>query len=380
MGFKDRYFELSFKNILLLLFFWLMIGYPLGTVTLIWPVRWVTNYAIEQNWTQSTQDLIVKVIIGILVILSFLFALMATRRFINMERGFRKVFYIFFFIVVSGFCVWLWTNPKLIQSDTRTTSIVGSNNTEFVFGPYPDEYDLQRLKDSNYTAVISLLHEAVVPFEPKLLNDEKENCEEVGIQLINIPMLPWISENESALKKLEDFALNNKGKFYLHCYLGKDRVNLAKRIIETANAEIKIKSQLQARSITDLSKFERGEIIKLDENVYVTPYPTDDEFLGYVLNGSFKNIISLFDPKNPKDTLWTNKEKKLCQTFKIPLQFFPFDEPRPAKKKLESLTKLALESEHPLLIHGYASDSPQVKSFVEYYNSSKEKNLIKTKK
>jgi hypothetical protein len=237
-----------------------MIGYFLGTVTLIWPVRWATNFAIEQKWSQSNQDLLVKGIIGLLIIISFVFSLLFLKQFIIAKSVVKKSLLISMLLILSGFCVWLWSNPKLIQSDTHTTSIITDINTEFVFGQYPDEYDLQMLKKKNYTAIISLLHEAVVPFEPKLLNEEKINCSNVGIQLINIPMLPWISKNEAALQKLKDIAQNFKGKYYIHCYLGKDRVNLAKRIIETSNSTVKINSELKARSITDLEKFERGEI------------------------------------------------------------------------------------------------------------------------
>lgn len=370
MGINNKFFELKFKNIFLLLFFWLMLGYFLGTLTLIWPVRWATNYSIEQKWSQSNQDLLVKGIIVLLIIISFIISFLFTKAFINAKSRIKKYLSVLALITLSGFCVWLWSNPKLIQSDTQTSSIM-KENTEFVFGPYPDEYDLQRLKINNFTAVISLLHEAVVPFEPNLLKDEIVNCSNAGIKFINVPMLPWISQNEAALQKLKDIAQNFKGKYYIHCYLGKDRVNLAKRIIETSNSAVKINSELKARSITDLEKFERGEIIKLDSDIYLTPYPTDDEFTGYILNGSFRNIISLFNPDNPTDTLWTNKEKLLCQTFKISLRFFPMDENQPSKKKFEMLSKIIAESERPILIHSYFSDSPNIKSFISYYNSMK---------
>lgn len=370
MGFTKRFFKISIKSIFYLLLSWLSLGYFLGTLTLIGPVRWATNYAIELNWSQSDQDLLVKGIIVVLVIISFISALFVTRLLVLTQGHFKKFLIFFVLAVLSGFSVWLWINPKLIQADIKSTAVVKNDHTEFVFGQYPDEYELQELKRNNFTAVISLLHEAVVPFEPKLLKDEIEACERVGIELINIPMLPWISSNESSLNKLRSLSQNARGKYFVHCYLGKDRVNLAKRIIEITNSSVKIESNLNARSIEELAKFERGEIIKLEDGVYVTPYPTDDEFTGYILNGSFKNIVSLFNPEDPADTSWTNKETKLCSTFNIPLLYYPLTERNSGKARLAALAGKIREMDRPILIHAYFSDSSPVKKFINYYNSS----------
>ncbi|PKL83709.1 MAG: hypothetical protein CVV24_03745 [Ignavibacteriae bacterium HGW-Ignavibacteriae-3] len=370
MGFGKRFFEINIKSIFYLLLSWLSLGYFLGTLTLIGPVRWAINYAAEHNWAQSDQDLLVKGIIVGLVIISFISALFVTRLLVLSEGYFKKFLVFFVLAALSGFSVWLWVNPKLIQADIKNTAVVKNDGTEFVFGQYPDEYELRELKKNNFTAVISLLHEAVVPFEPKLLKDEIEACERVGIELINIPMLPWISSNEGALNELRALSQSARGKYFVHCYLGKDRVNLAKRIIEITNSSAKIASNLNSRSIEELGKFERGEIIKLEEGVYVTPFPTDDEFVGYILNGSFKNIVSLFNPEDPADTSWTNKETKLCSTFDIPLHYYPLTERTSGKTRLAKLAEKIGEMDRPVLIHAYFSDSPYVKKFIDYYNSS----------
>ena len=75
-----------------------------------------------------------------------------------------------------------------MRSETRAGS-------SFTFGPYPTEDRLAALERDGYTAVISLLHPAVVPFEPKLIADETAAAERVGIEFIHLPMLPWIADN-----------------------------------------------------------------------------------------------------------------------------------------------------------------------------------------
>jgi len=48
-----------------------------------------------------------------------------------------------------------------------------ANRKQGNFGPYPTYEELRKLQDDGYTAVVSLLHPAVVPFEPKLISDER---------------------------------------------------------------------------------------------------------------------------------------------------------------------------------------------------------------
>ncbi|MEK6552180.1 MAG: hypothetical protein AABZ54_01850, partial [Bacteroidota bacterium] len=74
--------------------------------------------------------------------------------------------------------------------------------------------------------------------------------------------------------------------------------------------------------------------IKLEKDVYFTPFPTDDEFLGYILNGSFKNVISLLDPKDAEDLKLIAKEKKFFETFKISFENYPIRPNNINKKEL----------------------------------------------
>ena len=87
-----------------------------------------------------------------------------------------------------------------------------------------------QLKREGFT-IVSLLHPAVVPFEPKLISDEKKLAESIGVPLIHVPMLPWVSGNQEALATIRQLAADRTRHFYVHCYLGQDRVRVVRHAI-----------------------------------------------------------------------------------------------------------------------------------------------------
>ena len=170
-------------------------------------------------------------------------------------------------------------------------------NSRFTFGSYPSKEELMQLKEEGYETIITLLHPAVTPFEPVLLKEEEKLCKEAGIKLLSIPMLPWISENEEAIEKIKQIALKPTGKYYVHCYLGKDRVNVVKRLITSfsENKQVKFNDKENARSLDNLKMMERGPVSKLGIGIYYSPYPTDEEYMGYVIAAGVQQVISLMD-------------------------------------------------------------------------------------
>ncbi|MBI5730531.1 MAG: hypothetical protein HY963_05275 [Ignavibacteriales bacterium] len=176
MNFGKKYFSLSFKNISVFLLFWLMNGYALGTGLLIGPVRWVVDFSRTQNGSQLTEDIIIKIVMVFLVILSFIISLFMTRSFLRSDSILKRKVLFLFPLIFSAGAVWLWMNPSLMQKDRNISEAIAKNGSEFVFGSFPEEAKIRLLKERNFTAIISLMHEAVVPFESKLLEEEKESC------------------------------------------------------------------------------------------------------------------------------------------------------------------------------------------------------------
>jgi len=238
-------------------------------------------------------------------------------------------------------------------------SNIGSHGQtiEFVMGAYPDLKELRRLKEAGYVGVVSLLDELVVPAEPNLIKQENENAQKIGISLIRIPMLPWVSGNNESIEKIHKLAKEGKGKYFVHCYLGRDRVNVFRKIIKDMGAKSVSLQKEILRHIDDLPRFERGKYFKINSQVYLTPFPTDEEFFGYIVNGQFASVISLLDPKNPDDTTWIAKEKNILLRYGVHYVNLPVSD---AKNK--NAIKILLDSlpqiKKPYVIHKYNSEDP----------------------
>jgi len=363
--------ELSLKNIFLFLYYWLCLGFFLGTLVLMGPVRWLAVYSRAHDWSAPREKALVFLFIGILAVVSALCArLFALRTSASAAKPAKAAFAgaaLGLFLV----SLWFWMNPKLMIDKTMEVTFSNYSGTEFIFGPYPEKEKLLELKKEYYTAVISLLSPAVVPFEPALMGREAAAAKEAGIELISIPMLPWVSTNDHVEGRIEELVKRGGGKYYVHCYLGKDRVNIFKKLLSSKAAGAKITSQdpVGMRTLYDIKKFERGAIAILDRDVFFTPYPTDEEFFGYILNGSVKTLVSLLDPANKEDLPWITKEKAISVKYKM--KYANYSWKTMSAEKKEAATKEIMKLEKPAVIHAFLSQSPECVDFVDTYNRLK---------
>ncbi|MCP5061863.1 MAG: dual specificity protein phosphatase family protein, partial [Ignavibacteriae bacterium] len=321
---QQNFFKLTVKIIFLFSFVWFMVGFVLGTATLMGPVRWITNVLRSSSVDSSVENLLVNIVILLFVIISFILSLNIVKWFNNSSTLVKKVLLLGIPFLLSILTMWLWFSPRIMQFNS-IESTESFANIEFIFGAYPDETKMFELKNQNITGIISLLHEAVVPFEPKFLADEIELTNKLGLELIHLPMLPWVSENENSLAEISKIAREGNGKYYVHCYLGKDRVGVVRRVIKDILGEEKISGNVNQRKIDDFQNFERGKIIKLDEGVYLTPFPTDEEFFAFILNGSFKNVVSFLTKNIPDDVQWIEKEERILKAHNINYHYMPID-------------------------------------------------------
>lgn len=99
-------------------------------------------------------------------------------------------------------------------------------------GPYPHEKELRRLKRERYTLIISLL-DSRLPQERALLRLEQRMANKLGMTLISIPAgyLPLETpENQAAARQAGHILIGRSGsRTYMHCYLGRHRVEYVKR-------------------------------------------------------------------------------------------------------------------------------------------------------
>lgn len=372
--FSKVFFKPTPKNIFLFLVVFFSLGFSLGTFVLLFVVRQVVYFSSGQQLEQSTQDLYINIIIVIYLVISVILSIYLTKYIIKQSIYWLKATILTTLLAVSAFTLWLWLNPEIITTDNeKTIDSENINSAIFDFGAYPSKAQLTKLKKENYSAVISLMHPAVVPFEPKLIADEEVLVKEMGIAYIHIPMLPWVSSNEEALKKISEIIAKGKGKYFVHCYLGKDRVNVVKNFIKNQNGQITNEYVIpESRKLDGMKSFERGEIFKLDNGLYLIPYPTDEEFFGYLLSGSIKQIVSLLDPRNPDDTLVMHKEMKILSQYNIayknlPLPVEPYN-PDSALKIVEIIKTLP----KPMVVHAYFSDKYSAEAFKLTYLTRKQ--------
>jgi len=308
------------KRAILFLLLWLAIGFSVGTGTLLGPVRWVTILCRERGLGEGVEKAAVTAIIVLLVAVTACVALALTRVVLGSARLEVRLGIPALALAAAVSALALWMEPRMLaaRSGEETTS-----GPRFTFGPYPDEDRLLSLKRQGYTAVVPLLHPAVVPFEPRLLALEKAAAARVGIEVIHLPMLPWVSENLEALERIRTLAESGAGRYYVHCYLGRDRVHLVKRIVEASGAGAATETLTAGQGLDDKHALERGPIVHLDERVHLTPYPTDEEFLGRFIGDAVDHVVSLLDPDHPEDRPWVDKERAILEQAHVPFLSLP---------------------------------------------------------
>jgi hypothetical protein len=307
---------------------WLLVGLVLGTAVLVGPVRLITEGMGRAGWEQSSQDHVL-----IVVILAYLvFSMLLTRWIVGVmfrarNRNTRWAIAAVFTLLAAG-TAWEWSNPAKMLAGIAGGGHGGTYNVagggQFIFGAYPDEPKLRELKRQGVTAVISLQHPGVL-IEREGIIAEKDATQRLHLNLIQAPMLPWVSNNDESLEKLREIARTGKGVFYVHCGLGRDRVNVAKRVIEAEGNKVALSSDIKtATAFADRpDEFERGSLAHVDRGKWLIPYPNKHEMFGFVLGGQAGTVVSLLDPADPEQAAWNAEMEKLMMEYAIPFIMRP---------------------------------------------------------
>lgn len=334
---------------------WLMTGFAMGTATLLGPVRSVTGRMRASGASESAESLVVLAIIVVYVILSAVAAWWLVRRSRQGEGPLGRGWPPAAAAAAAGLALWLWFQPSILnRGATMETDAAG----RFVFGPYPDAARLDSLQAAGFDGVISLLHPAVVPFEPALLEEERENVAAMdGFELVHAPMLPWVSENEESIATIRELIASGQGTWYVHCYLGRDRVGVVRRLVESATGEIQPSADFGNPQLAGEDDFERGPIFVAYSPVYITPYPLDYEFLSFYVDDRISQIVSLLDPENESDVRWIQQEEEWVQRYGVPYLNLPMEsEPFDPRRALEVAGRIRTLP-HPVAVHAFLTPS-----------------------
>ncbi|QJW89604.1 hypothetical protein HNV11_09520 [Spirosoma taeanense] len=355
----------TLRNLLLFGFIWGCSGFFLGCLTLMGPVRWVVSWSRAHAYSDTVENWLVRILILLLAGGSFWLARKVRKAINETQKKSMKWGLPVGVFALATLALSLFMNPAFLNSTTGGS--VDTTNKEFTFGPYPTAGMLVELKKEGYVGVISLLHPAVTPFEPVLLNDERTAGRQIGINIISVPMLPWISQNEEPIRQIREIAANPQGRYYVHCYLGKDRVNVVKRIISgNSTASVNDEEANSSRSLNEVDRFERGPVVNLGNDVYLTPYPTDEEYLGYLIAAGVKQVVCVLEPTDSEAAQRIQQEEKTLKVYQIAYLSYPIPEAKNDKEIAALLEKLR-DLPRPLVIHRFFSDQPIEKKIVEAY-------------
>lgn len=349
------YRQLAYGNFFLL-FIWLLIGFAIGTLILLFPLRSWVDYVRENHLSSTKEKTGVLFMIVFLTVSSFyiskkLFKWQKARK----QAGITLLAFMLP-LISAGAALFLFMNPNLVNKGAKSNSV----SKHFTIGPYPTAEKIEELRKDGFTGIISLLHPAVVPFEPALLADEEKESLKNKIQLIKAPMLPWVSDNSESLKMIEQIARTGKGKYYVHCYLGKDRVNVVKNLIIKLTGESAVNSLNVAapRKLDDQKVFERGDIFKLAEGVYVTPFPTNEEVLAFFQTGVVKTVVNIMDSSVKENKTWISDEHKQLRASGTPLKNLPVTTTATAEY-LSALVDSINSYPKPVVIHHWNTTCPE---------------------
>jgi protein tyrosine phosphatase (PTP) superfamily phosphohydrolase (DUF442 family) len=288
---------------------------------LVGPVRWLTSGIHRLGWEQRSEDLVLRGFILAFVLASFFLALYLARAALGASRRSVRLGIPGVATGLAVLALWAWMNPgrmlAAVAGGDTGGQVTASTGAQFVFGAYPDVNRLRELKKQGFTAVVSLQHPAVVPFEPASIDQERKNAKRLGIRFIHTPMLPWVSDNAAALARIRELVHGGQGKYYVHCGLGRDRTNVVRRMVEAEGVRVATASDLQrAATFADRLKappgqrdMERGGVRELEPGVWLVPHPNDAELAGYMLAGQVRTAVLLLDPDDPEQRAWRDAQE-----------------------------------------------------------------------
>lgn len=348
-------------------YLWITLGFFAGTLVLNGPVRWLTSALRARDAAQHTEDLVVRGTIVLLLLGTGWLAWGLVRRMWRPSARRARWTAPGASTVLAIAALALWMNPRML---TGASEPIPSSTERFVFGPYPTPEILAELKQRGFTGVIALLHPAVVPFEPRLLAQERAAASRAGITLIEAPMLPWVSDNAASIERIRSVARSGEGRYYVHCYLGKDRVNVVRRLLQDMDASVVAAGAGGgARRIADQAAFERGKIHHLTGPVHVTPFPTDEEWMGYILAGDVRQVLSLLDTTSAADARWADKERQMTHRYRMPVEFAPIaTSPYDPQSAVHAATR-ARALPRPLVVHEFRTASAATEAFIQAYRT-----------
>lgn len=338
------------KNFYSIVFF-ILAGFLLGISLFFAAVIPIEALMAKKGLAQNLINTAMTFMIIFWVIISVVFTYYFHRKTVKdvKKKTLARNINIVLLIACSGIFYSLLTTDNLALKQVRSTLL--ETKFGYTFGPYPDEIEIENLKESGYEGIVTLLS-PTIPFEKILLEKEIKTAKRLGMKIYSIPMLPWISGNEEAITKLKEISRKDKNRLYIHCYLGRHRVKIAKLIIEGELAKV---SNNTSNIYPD--KLERGNLsYHRGGNIILGPYPSDEEWFSLVLRGQVKEVVSYLDWKDNDDAHLLKKEQEICKNMGLKFKSLPVRKNEKNLSGIKELAEYVKNSKEKIFVHGFRND------------------------
>ena len=197
-----------------LFYLWFVIAFVLGTAVLLFPVRWLTSALQARGASQTLENVLVIALVLAYIVASVVIALRVNRYVCNHPRRNIRWTIVGLATMVAVLTAWSWRNPGRMLSSMAggggMAAVKTAKGAVFEFGAYPDIERLKALKAEGVTTIISLQDPDVV-VEREGIAEEVRAAKEVGLTLVQAPMIPWFSENTESLNKIRAIASTSPG-------------------------------------------------------------------------------------------------------------------------------------------------------------------------
>ncbi|MCF6136931.1 hypothetical protein [Pseudalkalibacillus berkeleyi] len=337
-----------FKHFSLWFIFLSTFGFAGGGYFLLFLIVPFEEWLVGLGSDQDQIDAILKYFVYGWVIFGFIVSFLYYRFILHKKKMKLAYLFVAFTIINASFVFYLFmnTNSAIVA---MSRGEVEQTTEQLTFGPYPDEQALIDLKKQGYDGVITLLSPTII-FEKELLEDEIEYGEEVGLNIHSFPMLPWVGDNTKSIDGIVELLKENPNKrYYVHCYLGKHRVDLIKQTILKKLGETNASDEDKERIFLQ-SKFERGNVYTFkNESIILGPFPTDEEWFK-LLRLNVEELITFLD----EDSKFYKQEKKIAEEQGMKVTRFDLDADLPDPDQLKEIRDYIKNNKRKVYVHDFS--------------------------
>lgn len=340
---KSRFF----LKLLLWFIFLSTLGVGGGIFFLLFAVVPIEQVVTDRSWSQFKVDNIMKyfvigwVVFGFIASFFYYFLVVKKNRWLLTWVLVTSTVMLTF----AGLYYFFNTGSGIVQSSQG----VVVEGERFTFGPYPEKEDLANLKERGYDGVITLLS-PTLPIEKPLLDKEMRSAEEAELEVHAFPMLPWVGDNTKSIEKVKELIAQDDKKYYVHCYLGRHRVDVVKQVVNEELGE-----DLYELRFLQPTTLERGALFYFpDQSVLVGPYPTEEEWFTRINRGEVKEVVSLL--KDKEDSERPAKEQKTISELEMTYTHMPLAE-EPTIDDIKEVADYVQSLDHRVYVHDFTKST-----------------------